>query len=934
MGPLRSRPNSSDPLGIPVSRDRFIGRHRELEELAGVLETERLTTLTGPSGVGKTRLAGEVVGRLGQRYSEGICLVELAALADPALVASAVATALSVWEQPGHPIQETLVSRLRGRRLLVMLDNCEHVLQACSELAGALLNQCPDLSILATSQAPLAVPGEKVWPVAPLSLPEGDAGRPSDSEAVSLFCARAQAIKPGFSPDDEALALVGEICRQLDGIPLAIELAAARVSVLTLGELSSRLHQRLALLTGGSRTAAPRHQTLRAAVDWSHELLTDDERMLLRRMSVFAGGCSPEAIDAVCRGVIPDTGGPLPVAGLVTRSLVAVDAAGYETRYSMPETVRLYAAERLEAAGERASLAAAHAAWCLDLAERAEPWLTGEHQSEWLERLATDHDNLRAALRWLLAQQEIESALRLAGALTMFWRVRGHFHEGRDWLESALSGGERAPAPLRAKALWGAGFLALMLNDDAAALRMLEASRSLSRAAGDRQLEARNLLLLGNRLQFRDPAPAAELLGQSAELARKIHDTWCLAHALALVARAHLDLGEYAVAWAEIEECLSEARIARNQQSLKIGLLIAGDAALALGDHDRAGSLLEEGLAVAQQLAEPYTIASAMGRLGELATLQRRYNQARTRLSSALTIARDSGNAALVVDILCFLGQLEYAEGDAISARALFAEARRVGGEAGRPFWAVLRGLGDMARATGDFEAARPLLDEALAVATETGNQRGRAAVLSSLGGLARARDDLAASRSFHRSALELWQRIGAVPGVADGLEDLGGLAVVAGQHERAVHLFGAAQALRDARGFLRSAAREPGVATDVAAARRGTGASCFTAAWARGAAMSPAKAVAHALRGAGASSRAATGWNSLTPSELQVIQLVGEGLTNREIGLRLFLSPRTVETHLTRVFARLGVVSRRELAREVTRRSGGDPQRRVAGAP
>jgi len=901
-------------LGVPASSDAFIGRRRELAELGDLLAQQRLTVLTGPSGVGKTRLARELAAGCGaERFPDGIRLVELARLEDPGLVAGAIAAAFAVWEHPGQPILVTLASRLRERDVLLIMDNCEHLLEACADTARTLLELCPNLTIVATSQAPLAVAGERVWPVPALPVPQGDGNEePGTSEAVSLFLARAAAVRPGFEATVEGLAVVGEICRQLGGIPLAIELAAARVAVLSLPELAARLDSRLSVLTGGSRVV-PRHQTLRAAVDWSHDLLADHEKVLLRRMSVFAGGCSAAAAAAVC-GEDGDYS-LLPVlTGLTERSLVIQQTSSGQPRYALLETIRIYGAERLEAAGEERTLRSRHARWALALAEEAEPYLTGEDQSAWLNRLATEHDNLRAALTWMLAAGEVEPALRLAGALTLFWRVRGHFHEGRTWLDTALSRAAGAADQIRAVALWGAGFLALMLGDDDAAVSRLEESLELARALSDRRLEARDLLLLGNRLMFRDPEPAAALLGAAAEMARDAGDVWCLAHALALGGRTQMGLGNAPTAQRLLDECLVVARKGHNQQSLKMGLLVAGDAALTLGEYDQAESLLTEALATAQELEEPYTVASAMGHLGDLATLRGRYDEARPRLTQALTIARDSGNPALVADVLASLGWLAHAQVDIEAARVHFSEAMAVCEEIQRPFPTVLRGMAEVLRATGDPAAARALFDQALALVERVPNDRGRAAVLAGLANVAGDRHDLRGARSRHRLALKLWLDLGPVAGLADELEDVAGLAVADGDPDRAARLFAAATKLREARGYVRSPFQEAAHAEDLAGARTGLDRDAFDAAWAAGKDLSPQDAVALANEPPRPGAGIPDGWGGLTPAQREIAALVVQGHTNREIGLRLALSPRTVETHLTHAFARLGIGSRREL--------------------
>ncbi len=427
---------------LPVQLTSFVGREQEIAEVKRLLGTTRLLTLTGAGGVGKSRLAHQVGAELVEEYPDGVWLVELAALGDSALVPLAAASALGVAEQPGRPPIETVSDFLRPRSLVLVLDNCEHLLDACAVLADSLLRASRRLRVLATSRQALGMGGETAWRVPSLAMP--DPARPATAEqlvsyeAARLFVERAKSALPTFGVTKDNAAAVAAVCWRLDGIPLAIELAAARVGMLTVRQIEARLDDRYRLLTGGSRTVLPRHQTLRGLVDWSHDLLSEPERVLLRRLSVFAGGWTLEAAEAVCafgagEGSCDDVLELL--SELAAKSLVLADEQNGQMRYRFLETIRQYGAERLRASGEEAVVRDRHLEWFLALAERGEPELRGPDQVRWLDRLEAEHDNLRAALAWSQLESSSERAraagLRLAGALSWFWRVHSQFSEGR-----------------------------------------------------------------------------------------------------------------------------------------------------------------------------------------------------------------------------------------------------------------------------------------------------------------------------------------------------------------------------------------------------------------------------------------------------------------------------------------------------------------------
>ena len=483
------RPSPSDtihPNNLPVPRTSFIGREKEISEVKNLLEKNRLLTLTGVGGSGKTRLALETARELLEDHPAGVWMVGLAPIANPGLVPQAAAQALAVREQPHRSLEETLTTALREKDLLLLLDNCEHVVDAAAKLAEALLDGCPRLKILATSRELLGIEDEVSWTVPPMSLP-GPNDEPlvedlQESESVRLFTDRASQRLTSFSLIPENAGSVAEICRKLDGIPLAIELAAARVGTLSVDQISRRLGDALWLLTNGRRTAERRQQTLRRTLDWSHELLEEQERQTLRRLSVFAGGFTLEAAEKITSlDDIPEEWVLDLISSLVDKSLVVFR----DGRHRLLEPVRQYARQKLQESGEREQVRRRHALWCLELSEEAGPELTGPDQTWWTNRLETEHDNLRAALGWALDGGDPELGLRLSGLLSLFWHTHGHSSEGRRWLELGIEEAGHKDTRLKAKALNGAGWIAIFQRDYEASESFLKEGAELYKEFGD-----------------------------------------------------------------------------------------------------------------------------------------------------------------------------------------------------------------------------------------------------------------------------------------------------------------------------------------------------------------------------------------------------------------------------------------------------------------
>jgi predicted ATPase/transcriptional regulator with XRE-family HTH domain/Tfp pilus assembly protein PilF len=666
---------------LPVQTSSFIGREQAQRAVCGLLERTPLVTLVGPGGVGKTRLALAVAETLMDAYPDGVWLVELAAMSDPALVPGAVLVALGLREESGLSALATLTSYLKDRRLLLVLDNCEHLIAACAALADTLLRGHPHTRILATSREGLEVAGEMLYRVPSLSAPNPRHLPAVDLmpayEAVRLFVARAQARGTGFTLTAQNAVAVAQICARLDGIPLAIELAAARVGALPAETIAARLDDSFRLLTGGPRTVLPRQQTLRAALDWSHDLLSLPEQVLLRRLAVFAGGWPLDAAEQICADEVilrEDVMGLF--SALTNKSLVLLEEGSGHPRYRLLETVRQYARERLDGAGETAQLGDQHLAWCVWLAEQAEPRLLGAEQEVWLGRLEQEHDNLRAALAWAGEQRAGELALRLAGALWRFWSIRGYLREGRQWLELALAiEGTDAPQA-RALALNGSGNLANSQGNYTRTAALHAEALALQREVGDRQGIAGSLNNLGNvAYQQGDYTRAATLFAESLALRRELGDTPGIARSLNNLGGVAYKQGDFARAIALQEEALALERALGDTYSVAALLNNLGEVVSLQGDYTRAASLFAESLALKRELDDKEGIVYSLHSLATVMYLQGDYRRTVTLLHEAMLLLQEIEARGLLPDSLEILAWV-------VRAQKQPERAARLGGAA------------------------------------------------------------------------------------------------------------------------------------------------------------------------------------------------------------------------------------------------------------
>lgn len=631
------------PHNLPRQLTSFIGRDREMAEVKRLLSTAYLVTLTGTGGAGKTRLALQVSADLVDKYPDGVWFVELAPLSDPALVEKAVASALDVPEQPGRHLHETLARALPGKHLLLVLDNCEHLLSACRDLADTLLRACPHLRILATSREALGVDGEVTYRVPSLQLPDLHRLPPprtlAEYEAIRLFAERAALGQPGFLLTASNAAPVAQICHRLDGIPLAIEFAAARVKVLSVDQIAARLDDRFRLLTAGTRKTLPRHQTLRATMDWSYDLLSEQEQTVLRRLSVFAGGWTLEAAEAVCSGDGVEPSNILDLlTQLVDKSLVVAETRDGEARYRLLETVRQYALNRLQASGEADDVRRRHRDWYQALAEQAHPEMfRGQRLELWLERLETEHDNLRAALQWSKAEKDgAEAGLRLAGALWWLWFQHDHWSEGVGWLEGALARSAEAPPSVLPWALFGAAQFAWRRRDYALATTLGEKGLALCRALGDKECSAWTLMDLGIvAMRQGDYERATALFDESLRLSYELANNF--AHGTALV---------------------------------QVGIM-----ARYQGDYERSAAIHSQSLALLRKVGNRWSIAYALSRLGFVAVHQSNYGLAEASFTEGLIFCRETDNRWISEECLEGLARLASVKGQCEQAARLFGAA-------------------------------------------------------------------------------------------------------------------------------------------------------------------------------------------------------------------------------------------------------------------
>jgi len=906
---------------LPERFTSFVGRASECEQALGALASTRLLVLTGAGGSGKTRLALEVAGASAESFPDGGWWVELAAVTDARQVVAALTGVLGVRPLPGRTEMQAAADRLASDRALVLLDNCEHVANEAADLCEALLRGCPQVVVLATSRIPLGVPGESDWRIPSLSLPGTDAPEQVEqSDACRLFAARAATVYPRFALGRENAAVVARICRELDGLPLAIELASVRVRMLSLGQIADGLSDRFRLLTGGPLGALPRYQTLRASVDWSFELLSEPERVLFRRLAVFVGGWSLEAVEAVCAGDGLERAEILDLlAALVDMSLVVVEQHDRAARYLLLETVRQYAIDLLAGSGEQASVRERHLAFFVEFAEQAAVALTTPLDLEWLEVLEPDAANFEAAINQGV-ENDPEGALRIGVALTAWWEVIARFAIGQRALTRALDATDPAPRPSRARGLWCCGHLARFRGDAESAARHVQEAREMAESIGDEWTLARALFTIGHIRLFGDPKGSRPVLERAIELARKNADDWPLILGLSTLGRSYVVTDELDEATHAFDEVV--ATIDRTgPEGVIWGLSGQIFCAVPRAEHERCAELNARTVEAARALGDPVTESAVQSLLAFDETMQGRAEIARERQLAILARVTAAGAGFTFPITRTELGRAFAALGDLDRAREVLAAVVEGGADGGWLLCRALAVLTDVLRSIGDADGAAACAGETISLAERIGNTSLAACAREVLARLAIARGEWGEAEALAHQALAARVAREQLLWLPQSLDPLAQIAAGLESYTEAARLLGAAERARADVGLVRW---PPDVPTfekleRELAAQLGT--ETYAAARAEGAAMSIQEAIRWARRARGTRKRPAGGWESLTPTEQQVVELVARGLTNPQVAEQMFVSRSTVKTHLEHIFQKLDVSSRGELTALAVRR-------------
>ena len=901
--PLRVS-NAAAAQNLPMQLTSFVGRRAQMDKVTELLESDRLVTLTGAGGAGKTRLAVEIAATMISVAPEEIWYVDLAPITYAEVVPVAVARAMGLPDQPGLSTGDALIRFIGSKRMLIVLDNCEHLLDASAAVATEMLSACPELTLLTTSREPLGIPGEVTFVVPSLSLTD---------EAIELFGDRARRMQPDFAITDDTLSTVTEICQRLDGMPLAIELAAARVRALTLDEILVGLRDRFRLLTGSARRAVRRQQTLHASVDWSHTLLTETERTLFRRLAVFLGGFDLAAAHAISsegdeRYQVLDQ-----LTLLVDKSLLIAENRSGRTRYRFLETVRQYALEKLGESGEVDAIGGRHRDYFTALAAELDAPSDSGH-SRRLTQAEIEIDNLRAAFAWSIENAEPAPALRLATSLQPLWFSRWRHREGVGWLDAALSATTDAvPEPDRIRALADKALLLSYGGFTEGAPAADDALR-LARENGDPALVMRALVAHGRVYAHAFEVAAADF-HEAGTLARELDDRWRLSHILGWQAIASMTVGDHAAIAATAHEGCALADAIGDESNARLNRLAMAAAPTYRGEVARAIAPLRDVLAEATAAHDLFCRSVA---LLSLTFALAWHGDVEGALGVADEYVVDQADTGEFVEDYGYsaLGLIKLMAGDATAAHEAYEAALlRTPLTPATVSTYVLTAIPMLL--CGDVAGARKRADEVVAMSTGVSlvpALAARARVGIALGDMDQAELDA-------REALEVAAESHGHMLVADTLECLAQLAIEAMNLKEGARLLGAAEGARQQSGVARFKVYQSEYENILESARERLGDSDFRNFWDEGSSLTIEEAIAYVRRGRGERRRASSGWSALTRAELEVVQQVKEGLPNKDIAARLFISPRTVQAHLTHIYTKLGLTSRVQLAQEATRR-------------
>jgi predicted ATPase/class 3 adenylate cyclase/DNA-binding CsgD family transcriptional regulator len=906
--PLRTT-NVVASHNFPAQLTSFIGRQKELTDVGQLLTDHRLVTLTGVGGTGKTRLAAQVAIAVASDFPDGAWYVDLAPISVPELVPTTVARSLGLTDQPGQPTMDILQRFLGTRELLVVLDNCEHLIGASANLISELLSSCPGLTLLTTSREPVGVSGEVTWGVPSLSLAD---------EAIELFADRARRARPGFHVTSDNIDAVTEICRRLDGLPLAIELAAARIRALSVNDIVESLHDRFRLLTGGARTVVRRQQTLRASVDWSHALLSDNERIMFRRLAVFVGGFDLNAAHAVAGADTTERYQVLDqLTLLVEKSLVVAEDSPHGTRYRLLETVRQYSLEKLGEAGDAADVRDCHRDHYAAMAAALDTH-AADHERH-VNHAESELANLRAAFGWSLENSQIDLALTLTSSLQPLWLTRGHLREGSAWFHVALTAdpAQQVPSATRGRAFADKAVLEMFADADAS-VEHAQSSLAIAREADDPALLLRALTACAFIVGMGYDSEAAQpYYTEAIELARTLDDRWRLSLILAKRANSATTNADPVIAQAAASEGRVLAQSVGDMATVRECQFCLCWAQVVRGETSSAAMHFRELAADAEANHDAFLTSAALSGLGCVLAYRGEVSAAWAAGRKALEAAAEVGeyfiglaNSALSLAAL--------ADGDVPAARAASEAAWQ--GLAIQAHMAVVQRAFNgavVALAEHDLEVARRWADESIALAA--GWHLSQALTVRARIAMANHEPDVA-ERDLHQ-AISYAAEINAFVCVPDVLECLADLVASEDNRDDAARLFGAAESARLATGMVRFKVHDAWYESSLDAVRTALGQEAFDGCWAEGAALSIEEAIAYAQRGRGERKRPASGWEALTPAERDVVRLVAEGLTNKDVAARLFVSPRTVQSHLAHVFAKLGVTTRTQLAQAAASR-------------